>query len=200
MHRGFRALVTLESSATTRARRSTLTSVRALSPPARARRLHRDPPPRGQEGGRIHEPRGKRCDARSPANQPREPLHAAEGGLRHRAVDDGGLLGSRERGGNPAFEGGHLRRRFRKERRRSVGKATAAVCKAGSSSTGKAVRRAGHTGQHQHRCEKSFHDRIPCAARPPNTEESNRPSGDGFIRLASIAAVLSPSGRRPSGP
>jgi hypothetical protein len=42
------------------------------------------------------------------------PLHAPERRLRHRAVDHGRLLWCRERGRNPVFESGHLRRRIAK--------------------------------------------------------------------------------------
>ena len=77
------------------------------------------------------------------------PLHAPERRLRHRAVDHGCLLWGRERGRNPVFESGHLRRRVAKI---ANGPAphTASVRKAMSPAktyaAGKAVRRSDHTG------------------------------------------------------
>jgi hypothetical protein len=126
------------------------------------------------------------------------PLHAPERRLRHRAVAHGCLQWCRERGRNPVFESGHLRRRVAKIANGSAPH-TASVRKAMSPAktyaASKAVRRSDHTGQRQHRCKNRFHDRVPRAVRLPLRRRSNHPTRGGLVGLASFGAVLWSSGR-----
>ena len=125
------------------------------------------------------------------------PLHAPERRLRHRPVDHGGLLWCRERGRNPGFESGHLRRRVAKIANGPAPHTTSvrkAMSPAKTHAAGKAVRRSDHTGQRQYSCKNRFHDRVPhCSSA--HGPRSNHPPTGCLVGLASIGAVLWSSGR-----
>ena len=98
-----------------------------------------------------------------------DSVQAPERGLRYRPVDDGRLRGRRERGRDPAFEGGR-RWRWRQDRRRiaHMGDATAVAAIAR-----KAGGRSDDTGRRQYHRKKPPHDRIPSRLGLPSCSRRN---------------------------